>query len=366
VQLEVMQAALEREPRSPWPIHQVRRDVVLRARSTLAAGLLAEVYAGRSAVVDSLFPPPQDTLTGRVRELTNTQAGARLVWDAGVASVQGRLRYRDAAFLPRIEAGIEAGGRLGPARALAELMHARWADADPTTYYALHAELGLTAGASIFAELSGGRRGAPPWQAGGPPVISERSGWRAGLSAAVAGGRVSGGVALFGLRQDMAYPFGLPFDTGAVPTAAENGRGVEAYGRLVLVPGWLALESSISEWLDGGGWIYLPARSWRTALESHAIPLASGNLEILGRLEAAHRGSVFVYAPARRGGDAPAFEVVPVALRVNGYLHIRIIDVRLFIRWEDLLGNTREIVDLPGRPIRGPRMFYGVKWHLWN
>jgi hypothetical protein len=367
VQLELLQSTLEREPNAPWRMHRTRRDLVLRARNSFAPGLVAELYAGRTAVSDSLFPPVGDTLSLRLQELSAIQAGGRLVYDTDLATVQARLRYRDAGFLPRIEAGIEADGRVGPGRLAAEVTHATWEGADATLYYALHGELGLPLGASLFAELTGGTRGARPYRLDDElPLVTERSGWRAGLSASLAGGRAAGSVAAFGLTQDMAYPFGLPFDVAGIPTTVEDARGVEAMGRVVLIPGWIALESSISEWFDAAGWAYTPTRSWRTALESHRIPLPTGNLEILGRLEAARRGSVLVYSAARATDDDPLLEVVPSAMRVNAFLHIRIIDVRMFLRYEDLMGNSQEVLDLPGRPLRGPRIFYGVKWNLWN
>jgi hypothetical protein len=49
---------------------------------------------------------------------------------------------------------------------------------------------------------------------------------------------------------------------------------------------------------------------------------------------------------------------------LNGYLQIRIIDVRAFIQWEDMLGKGR--VEIPDRITPGPRVYYGVKWQLFN
>jgi hypothetical protein len=48
----------------------------------------------------------------------------------------------------------------------------------------------------------------------------------------------------------------------------------------------------------------------------------------------------------------------------DAYLHIRIIDVRLFGRFEDLTG--KHATEVTGRQITGPRIFYGVKWQFWN
>jgi hypothetical protein len=365
IQLELLQSTLERGQDSPWLTNRFRRDVVVRARNAFAPGLMAEVYGGRTTVSDSLFPPPGDT-TSRSLDLTSTQAGGRLVYSSEPATVQARVRYRDAAFLPRIEAGLEADARLGPLRLGGEVAHATWEGADATTFFGVHAEAGIPA-LSVFAELTGGTRGTRPYRLeDGAPVITDRSGWRAGLSASLLGGRASGSVAAFGLTQDLAYPFGLPFDTAGSPLPVNDARGLEAMGRLVLVPGWLAVESAITEWFDAPGWAYVSPRSWRTALESHLIPLPTGNLEILGRLEAAQRSAVLAFAAASPGPDDSPVAVVPSSLRLNGYLHVRVIDVRIFVRYEDLLGNTREVIDLPGRPIAGPRIFYGVRWNLWN
>ncbi|MBR9990582.1 MAG: hypothetical protein KFH98_12550, partial [Gemmatimonadetes bacterium] len=66
---------------------------------------------------------------------------------------------------------------------------------------------------------------------------------------------------------------------------------------------------------------------------------------------------------AAADGDG-AYSRLPAFTTADAYLQIRVIDVRAFIRWEDILGN--DIVELPGRVQRGPRIFYGVKWDLWN
>jgi hypothetical protein len=98
----------------------------------------------------------------------------------------------------------------------------------------------------------------------------------------------------------------------------------------------------------------------RGALELHALPLASGNLELFGRLEVVRRGALLGPPPAsgEPGVDMPARTLV------NGYLQIRIIDVRIFIRSEDMAGQI--VQDLPGLDIQGPRLLYGVKWNFWN
>ena len=199
------------------------------------------------------------------------------------------------------------------------------------------------------------------------PLLTDRDGWRVGATLAL-GRRASGSIALLNVEQDIARPFGLPFDSVAEPSALAPARGLEASGRLVLVPDWLALESWITNWTEAAGWVYMPVRSWRTALELHTLPLPSGNLEILGRIEARQRSGMLTYNPEPPPTDPdPAYQPViglPSFTLVHGYLQIRIIDVRIFLRYEDLLGN--QIEELPGRFHRGPRLMYGVKWNLRN
>jgi hypothetical protein len=377
-QIELLRSNLERNPDSPWPVDRTRQDLVLRLRNGFASGLAAEVYAARSVFEEAAIAPD----TGLDR--SSTQAGFRATLDLPELSLAAGARYRDAEFLPRLELHARADGGVGPVRIGGEMTRAEWPDVDPTLYYGAHGELGLLFGASVFGELTGGRRGAPP-----PPrllstadtlptlpddvleaaatnsIVSQRSGWRAGFALQL-GGRASGSIAYVSLDQDMARPFGLPFDTAGLPTEVGPARGIEAYGRLVVVPGWLAIESWINDWQDNAGWMYQPSRSWRTALELHASPLPTGNLEILARVEGTQRGAVLVYSPIRGElePEDPNITTVPAQTVFNAYLQIRVIDVRAFIRWEDLTAQTIE--DLPGRFVRGQRIFYGVKWNLWN
>lgn len=370
-QLEFMQTTLRRDEESPWLADRVRRDVILRARTGLMEGLHAEVYAGRSTLDETLRGTGTDTTDDLRLERAAVQAGVRAVLETPWALVSGALRYRDAEFLPSTEAVLNADLALGPVRATGEVGRADWRDAGTATYSSAHVEVGPLLGASAFAEITRGERGSTFVPQTSRPVagdvrapvgLSSRDGWRAGISARL-GDRASGSVAMISLDQDMARPFGLPFDSSGVLSPVEAASGFEAHGRLVLFRDVLALESSITDWTESAGWVYLPARSWRTALELHTLPLPSGNLEILGRLEASHRSGMLAYMPHVEGESSQLGALAPYTV-ANGYLQIRVIDVRAFIRWEDLLGTQPEV--LPGRVLRGPRIFYGVKWTLWN
>jgi hypothetical protein len=388
-QFELLRTTLERNPDSPWPVERTRQDLVLRLRNAFATTVFGEVYAARSTIRESEIVAQPDTAGPRL-ERNATQAGVRAVLNLPQVTAVTGFRYRDAAFLPKTEFHAQADARVGPVRAGGEVSRADWPGANPSLYYGAHGELGLPLGASVFGEYTGGRRGAPPpmmrpaplppepdttdVEPPPPPplpveaptsIISERSGWRAGVAMKL-GNRASGSLSYIALDQDFARPFGLPFDTAGAPSRVEQARGLEAYGRLVIVPRWLAIESWINDWQQSAGWVYMPPRSWRTALEMHAVPLESGNLEILARFEAAQRGAVLVYEPSRAGLEAGDPGVVPIPAHTvfNGYLQIRIIDVRIFLRWEDL--TQQRIEELPGREVRGQRIMYGVKWNLWN
>jgi len=67
------------------------------------------------------------------------------------------------------------------------------------------------------------------------------------------------------------------------------------------------------------------------------------------------------YGPALPG-ELPL--VLPARTQANAYLQIRIIEVRLFIRFDDI--QAGDVADLPDLAIRGPRLVYGVKWDFWN
>jgi hypothetical protein len=363
VQLELRRSTLRRRPASPWPGESFRQDLVLRARNRFAPALLGELYAGRSLLEETLPATAGDTLVVPDPSRDSFQAGARMLYQVPQLALAGAVRYRSAEFLPAIEGVLEADATVGPASLSVIGGYAAWRDQDGAPWFNARAELRPVPFAAAFAEVTGGRRGAPlPADTVLRSVLTERSGWRAGLSAAI-GDRASGSVAAVGLDQDMAHPFGLPFDSAAAPLPAEPIRGMEAHGRLVLWPGWLAIESWITDWGRNPGWPWLPARSWRTALELHSLPLPTGNLELVGRLEALHRSGVIAFAPAAPPGE-PTTVAVPGFTQVNGYIHIRVIDVRAFIGWQDILGQNIEV--LPGRVHRGPRLMYGVKWSLWN
>lgn len=367
VQVEWMRGTLRREAGSPWVVDRVRQDVIVRARNQFASGIVGEIYAGRSTL-DETVPAADTEQPDLHTERSSIQAGARAGIALPWAALGGAVRYRSLGDVTAGEARFDIEAWAGPLRVSGDAALSIW-DRDQVSHGGVRAEIGglfastRSRGASAFAEVTRGTRGAPVFGEARPDghVLYRRSGWRAG--AALDLGRAAGSAAFVSIEQDAAWPFGAVFDRMAPPQAVGPAQGLEAHGRLILWRDVLTLSSWITDWRKAEGWTYLPTRSWRTALELHAVPLPSGNLEIFGRAEAHMRGSVLAFDPAALEG-AGSFTRLPAYTTADAYLQIRVIDVRAFIRWEDILGNNIE--ELPGRIQRGPRIFYGVKWDLWN
>lgn len=366
VQLELLQATVGRGGVSPWPIDHTRRDVTIRARNAFGQAVVAEVYAAHSRVEATVPGTATEDEPDTEVQRESVQAGVRAAYESPLGVLTATVRYRDAAFLPRMETVLEADLGRGPLRVGAEWARASRRNAAATSYTSVRAVVGSFLGAAAFAEITRGSRVAPVFDdaaAIGTGAV-ERDGWRAGVSLDI-GQRATGSIARVSLQPDRARPFGLPFDSAATSSPAGTVSGIEAHGRLIIVPDLLAIESWITDWSDPAGSVYLPVRTWRTALELHTLPLPSGNLEIVAYAEAAHRSAMRAYDPAPVDvPDGGSFRTMPPHTVFNGYLQIRVIDVRAFVRWDDVLGTDPE--ELPGRVLSGPRIFYGVKWNLWN
>jgi hypothetical protein len=154
----------------------------------------------------------------------------------------------------------------------------------------------------------------------------------------------------------------LPFDTAFAGFNGGDVTGWELYGRVPLFREWLVAEGSFSRWVSGLRWAYLPAETGRGAIEAHSLPLPSGNLEILARIEARRNGSMQVPI-IDEDGEADLVPSVPRTI-FDAYLQIRILDLRMFIRFDDMTGQNEEYI--PGQSVRGPRILYGVKWRFFN
>jgi hypothetical protein len=387
MQLEFRRQNLEREAGSPWPSKSTRDDVILRARATLLAGLTAELYGGRSSIEkdpDSIVADLPDSLQTPSLERGTWQAGARAAYTHSGLTGMAALRIRDAAALPSQELELTAGYVRSLLQVEADFTQQNWsgdvtaADSVPVvgsaTSWDVRAQIGPFAGIAAFGEYADGDRGAPIYaDSGGLSVrdahrITSRNAMRAGALLNRFG--VQAGAAYVRLDGPATAPFGLPFDSAFAASRVTPATGMEAWGRIGFFRDLLAIDASYNTWFEAPGWTYLPTRNWRIAGELHMSPLASGNLEIFARLEDVRRGPMLSYgdadaAPPVPGDTADArFTLLPPNHMINGYLQIRIMDVRGFLQWEDILGQGR--LDFPDRLMPGPRVYYGVKWQLFN
>jgi hypothetical protein len=162
------------------------------------------------------------------------------------------------------------------------------------------------------------------------------------------------------VEADSIATFGLPSDSLTAVLAGGDVSGWETWGRIPLFRDWLYAYGSYTIFTGGTRWTYLPASQLQGTIELHSSPLPSGNLELMGRFEAFRRG-VMLGPPSDStlvGADLPARTLL------NASFQIRIIDVRVFVRFDDILGQ--DVEDVTGLFIQGPRVFYGVKWNFWN
>jgi hypothetical protein len=188
----------------------------------------------------------------------------------------------------------------------------------------------------------------------------DAGGWRAGADVSGSFGSVAG--AFFTSGPTAAAPFGLAFDLGSPVVQAAAMTGAEA-SFLLSVPatrGRIWLDGWYSRFSDAEDRPYTPADQGRVAILFRDT-YYEGQLEPSLRVEAVRRGVMSVPAEPGAGFDhrAPAIQPINLALQ------IRVIDVRLFLLWDNLRGE-RTIVDFPGDPPAIPRIVYGASWRFRN
>ena len=378
LQVEYRQSRLRRGSGVPWIADRDRRDIVVRARQRFAPGFGAELFAGHGSMRETAADAVDTTGTGGSTdgdeltglERSHLQAGVRASFRHATTWIDADLRLRDSWALPNRQLDVHAGFRPLAQLALAgNLTSAAWRGPESALSWDVRAELRPVGALALFAETAGGERGAPLYADSGGrttvqwPVLDSRTSHRFGASLRAFG--VDAVVAAVRVDADDVAPFGLPFDSVLAPQPVEAATGYEAFGRVTLWPAVLAAYGSFNSWPEAPGWLYLPTRSWRAGLEVHTLPLPSGNLEILARVESQRRGPMLVpdlVPPAE--GAGPGAVSLPAQHMIHAYLQIRIIDVRAFIQWSDMMAVRRE--DLPGRVINGRRILYGVKWQLFD
>lgn len=352
-----------------------RADWMLRARSEVVPGLVAEAFVGRSEIGDdavdtdsTLIDPNPGTPSGEDvdipllhQEPSSTQGGLRAALERERFWGRSVLRLRSGEGLPGTEIEVAGGVRLpADVHAQAEARLESWSGEQGNSFR-IHAGWASPIGVTPFVEWTSSRTGVPHLlDDDGEQPFTERSGLRAGAGLRWRWFDVVG--ALMTLDADTSATFGLDFETRPGLYAAEKVTGYEAGGSVRLFWDPLRAEAWYTSWFEGANTIYQPPTIWRGGLVYHHLPLESGNLEIYGRAEVNHRSAMLVPFPLDAENPVQA---VPEFTSYDAYLQIRVVDVRAFIRAENL-ANRFELQDIPGRNLAPARVLYGVKWEFRN
>lgn len=363
IQVEYRQSSMDRQGVGD-PLVSARSDWAVRARRVLGP-VTAEAYVGASSLRNEVGG--QDAM---VIHEGSPQGGVRLGTGIdGALPLQARLalRFRGHPRLANQEA--ELGIRAAPTSWLAvegEALQRWWSERPPSGRWTARARLGPVLGLQGFAEVT--RGGTPVGE--GPELVfigptsagsfqASRDGARAGLHFQL-GGLAIGGAAL-AVSADTVLSFGLDSEPSWGGVAGGEARGYEVMLGLPTGVDPIRLEG----WYVGmdapPGWFYLPKHNGRLGLVYHHLPLPSGNLELFARLEHIYRGRMNV--PGEPEGAA--YQQVGTYRATNFELAIRVVTVRAFLRWENLM-HRLEQRDLPAYQAPGQRILWGVKWEFWN
>jgi hypothetical protein len=355
LQVQYRRLSTDRDDDIPWPAEHTRGDVMAQLRINIRDGIVAELFGGHSSFESDTADPAEAEDTFPKIDASTIQYGGQLSVATPFVWARGGVRFRDAEALPSMQIDGSGGVQLGKYAAIsADITSADWCDEGGATWYSVHGTLTPISLIRLFGEYTGGQRGAPYLYGIDNPraFINEQTGYRAGGELNWRGFQI--GAAALHTESDSGAVFGLPFDTTDARVFGEtNADGWELSGTAPLFLKGLSAYGMVTNWYSGSLGLYMPKRLYRAGIQLHITPMASGNLEVYGRAEAVHRGDMFAPDGALVADDT-----------FDAYLHIRIIDVRLFGRFEDIAGANA--MEVNGRQILGPRIFYGVKWQFWN
>jgi hypothetical protein len=355
LQAEMRSHEVERGGDSPFLGRGRRSDAIVRGRLRPFKPLVLEAFAGWTRIDDEFTRTvDEQVVEERARQ---RQIGGRAEWAIDPLWIRTTIRSRPGP--PGTE--LQLAGGLRPGRALRLEGELGRADRDGTARGGHAARLVLepVAGLRAFAETAAGgpRVGvpAPPDSMAGDPFSPRRSGQRIGLQAGSRGLML--GAAGVRLVADSVATYALLFDRPHRHLPAGEATALEVTGRVPLFLRGLALEGDYTYW-RGDAWIYRPLETGRIRLLYHDLPLASGNLEVLARVEGVFRGPYY----SVWHGDVAAIDGL---WRVDSYLQLRVLDVRVFLLWENMTIRPG-LRDFPGRDMPRQRALYGVRWQFWN
>jgi len=158
---------------------------------------------------------------------------------------------------------------------------------------------------------------------------------------------------------DEVAPYGFAFDRGQPLQPGLAVTGVEGYASFPLYFRQLTLSGWYQRWLDTPDRPYLPSSLGRASLQFSGV-YKQGNLEPTIRFEVVGRDQAVAYNPA-----SGTLNPLPRYAIFNWYVQVRIIDIRIFWRYDNAF-NQRGTYDVVGAPIPGGRAMYGVRWFFRN
>jgi hypothetical protein len=356
-----------------------RSDAILRARGLLLGRIHLEAMVGRGLQ----RPAGTDTVTGKARDL---QAEGRITLPVrfGMLSAGARLDRSDVdAWAPDQS---EVWGRLDltPGRFLAATGEVRQLTLGGVAGLETTASLraGPWEGISLFGQLAAGRRGLRVLRdstmeertfagLGGHGIprtdsvdvavfqtlTSNMNGLRAGVE--LNRGLFHLGAAVLHHDVDQAAPYGFDFDRFGTPQPGLAINGVEGYASVPLLVRQLTLSGWVQHWFNQPNRVYLPTNLGRAAVTFNGV-YKEGNLEPTIRLEMVAHDQSLSY-------DVNQFstELVPRYAVFNWYVQVRIIDIRIFWRYENAFG-WRGPYDITGSRIPFGRALYGLRWFFRN
>lgn len=380
LRLDYRQTDVDREG-APFDQSTTSRSLVLRGRTQLTDDLTVDASLGRTRT-------EPDESDGLNIAGTSTQGVLRAAWNGQPVWANASARFRAASggyVVPSLDLVAEAGFRPAPwASATGRVRFAQMGDISGP-------ELEVTArvapwrGLAAFATVAAGTRGLgfaadttfpvtrlvrdTVGTVGGvvrvdtivtdTTVLAFRTAESTSRSLRVGAEWVRGtavaGAAFVRSDADRVVPFGFGFDLRLPNVEPGTATGVEAFASLPVFVEPLRFEGWITSWSETGDRPYLPVQEWRAALSFHDL-FYTGNLEPTVRVELLSRGSALV-----PGTDTQGFTSVsePYTL-LNAFLQVRVVDVRVFGIFENLL-NDNGAADLIGRRL-GTRAIIGVRW----
>jgi hypothetical protein len=381
LQVDYRRTAIDTEQEVPggsvWAESLDRNELFLRGRGRFFRRLWLDAAIGRSG--DE--PTSADAVNA---EVVSVQGYGRATMDIGIGNVSGAVRVHRGDDETFGASASEVSGRavLAPLPWLSARgeVRLRTLGGEAGTETDLAVRAGPFAGVAVFGQLGAGVRAIPFL---GDTVFARRTfgsligrtpvaetdtfgivrsiqptlaSLRAG--AELARGPYQLGAAFISQDAETVASYGLAFDQGERVEDGGTVTAVEAYASVPAFSPNLRFDGWFVRRLDTGTRRYLPAYFGRGALEFRKI-YREGNLEPLLRLEALGRGRTIVPSLT----DTTSVLTTRYTI-VNVFLQIRIVDVRIFYRADNLFSQRG--AEIPGTQIPGTRQLYGLRWFFRN